>query len=125
MITYTTEVYQKKVHGDNYKDAYKKAVKWLATNIISNDELSNEVTYNIVKDKKRPSVTIKFYSGLNEKELEEKHCRICKEMHASFFINQEVNCGWCNTKSYQNRMCDTMNVKASHMKGVLKKIDVK
>ena len=64
-----------------------KAVKWVATNVLSKDELHN-VLVEYDKDKQSPTVTVHLYAAFPEKEVKEQHCKCCEEMHHSFFINE-------------------------------------
>lgn len=72
----------------NLKDAYLKATKWVAVNIISRDEFENvQVKYE--KDKYATSITIHLFAALNKEEVMSKHCKICKEMHSSFLLMKQ------------------------------------
>lgn len=102
------------------KDAYMKAVKWVATNVLSKDELHN-VQVEFEKDKHFPSVVVHLSAGLNEKEIMDQHCNCCKEMHSSFFINEDMTCNRCSTIAYERRMVQKINIKVDYYKECLKK----
>ena len=123
MIKYSDEFAKKSFTGDSMKDAYMKAAKWVASNIISNVELK-DVTVKYEKNEddtnQLPTITVHFFVSLDEKELRERHCKICKEFHGLFFINENCNCSWCNTKAYQNRTDEMISTKKRFYKAMLK-----
>lgn len=102
---------QKTFKGATTKDAYMKAVKWYASNVIAVDEL-HEVQVEFIKGTNQ--VTIKLYTVLQEQTVRENHCAICKEMHKSFFINEANNCGACKVSAYQRRLEQKISVKATY-----------
>jgi hypothetical protein len=118
MIKYTQEFYRKQFKGKNIKDSYLIAAKWVATNIIS-DKRFDDVVIRYEKDMLSGSVIVSFYTGLNENIIRNKHCQICKEMHKAFFINENCNCEWCNTKAYQNRTDQMVAVKTGYYRSIL------
>ena len=118
MLKYSEEFMSKKFNGTNMKDAYMKAVKWYATNVLAKNELQ-EVTCSFEKDKQSPIVTIHLYVTTEEEEVRQAHCQICKEAHASFFISEETNCAWCKIKGYQNRCDQRISVKKQYYKDLL------
>lgn len=115
MVVYSECFGKKEFKGKTRKESYLKATKWVALNIISGVELKDiMVRYEV--DDQYPTTTIYLYAGLDEKSLREKHCRICKEMHHSFFIDENCNCDWCTTKAYQRRTDDMLKEKESYYK---------
>lgn len=118
MLKYSEEFMSKKFNGTNMKDAYMKAVKWYATNVLAKNELQ-EVTCSYEKDKQSPIVIIHLYVTMGEEEVRQAHCQICKEAHASFFISEETNCAWCKIKGYQNRCDQRISVKKQYYKDLL------
>lgn len=122
-ITYSKEFFEKKFTADTMKSAYLKACKWYATNVLSKAELKNvQVEFEKEKDEqKSPTVTIHLFAVLNEEELRERHCKICREFHSSFFINTQFNCDKCDTKAYQRRADDMIGIKVSYYKEVIAK----
>ena len=53
MLKYSEEFMSKKFTGKNMKDAYMKAVKWYATNVLANDELHGKTMEEENVDKKK------------------------------------------------------------------------
>ena len=112
MIRYSEEFAKKDFTADTMKEAYMKAVKWYATNILSNDILKDvQVSYEKINDGNRPVIRMRIFALLDESTLRRKHCEICKETHKLFYISEETSCNWCKVKAYQERMKDTIKQK--------------
>ncbi len=112
MIRYSEEFAKKDFTADTMKEAYMKAVKWYATNILSNDILKDvQVSYEKIYDGNRPVIRMRIFALLDESTLRRNHCEICKESHKLFYISEETNCNWCKVKAYQERMKDTIKQK--------------
>ena len=112
MLKYSEEFMSKKFTGKNMKDAYMKAVKWYATNVLANDELHG-ITVEYEKDKQSPTITAHLYATMEEEEVFEAHCNICKEFRSSFFINSDSDCSKCTAKGYHNRCKERIKPKVN------------
>ena len=119
-VFYCKEFARKRFSGENMKDAYMKAVKWFATNVLSKDELHN-IQVEFEKDKQYPTVTIHLSAGLDEKEVMDQHCSCCKEMHHSFFINEDTACNRCSVLAYERRMTQKVDIKIGYYKECLRR----
>lgn len=119
-IYYSEQIAKKTFYGINTKDAYMKAVKWYASNVIANDKLK-DVHVEYTKGE-NSSIVMKLFATLNEEEVMERHCACCKEMHRSFFINQSTNCDRCNIAGYKRRLEKQIKIKAGYCKELLSKI---
>lgn len=117
---YCKEFARKRFSGETMKQAYMKAVKWYATNVLSKDELHN-IQVEFEKDKQSPTVTIHLSAGLSEKEVMDQHCLCCKEMHKSFFINEDTACNRCSAVAYERRMAQKVDIKAGYYKECLRR----
>lgn len=117
MAQYSDIVYKQTFTGKSMKDAYLKACKWYASNVLSKDEL-HDVFVEYVKggDKQYPTVTIHLYTSVEEADIKAHHCAICKEMHSTFFINENTNCAWCNTDAFERRIKEQLNTKKNFVK---------
>ena len=106
MIKYSEEFYSKSFTAKSMKEAYMKAVKWYSTNVLSKVEFKNVHVQFIKEDEdKFPTITIHLFAVLdNQEDVKEEHCKICKEMHHSFFINEDTHCSRCSALGFQNRM---------------------
>lgn len=122
-ITYSKEFFKKKFTADTMKEAYMNACKWFATNVLSKDELHNvQVEFEKGQDEQQfPTVTIHLFAVLNEEELRERHCKICREFRNLFYINQEIDCNRCDTKAYQARADEMLLVKINRYRELLSK----
>ena len=119
-IKYSTEFFSISFSGKNMKDAYLKACKWYATNVLSKDELHNiEVMYE--KDKQSPTVTLHLFATLYEQSLIDEHCDVCKSAHNALFCSSNTNCEWCKIHGYRNRLNQKMSIKKEYYKEKIKR----
>ena len=109
-IKYCQEFYSTKFKGKNMKDAYLRACKWYATNVLSKDELQN-VYIEYEKSEQSPTVTIHLYASITEEAAKQEHCNVCKEFNRSFLFNEESNCNECKLKGYHSRIEQKIEVK--------------
>lgn len=115
MIKYSREFFKKSFTADSMKSAYMIAVKWYATKVLSKAEFAN-VHVQFIKDDKgeSPTVTIHLFAVQDgEKDVMEKHCECCREMHSHFFINENTSCNRCSALGFQNRLEQKINIKRS------------
>lgn len=124
-ITYSKEFFKKKFTADTMKMAYMNAVKWYATNVLSKDELHNvQVEFEKQQNEQQfPTITIHLFAVLNEEELRERHCKICKEAHSLFFMNSNYSCDKCEANAYQKRTNEMLRVKVEYYKELISKRD--
>lgn len=118
MTGYIKEVCSKQFTDKVSKNAYLKACKWL-TKVVSQKEINEHVTYNIVKTYDNyglPTFVVTIYAVANEKELEDRHCNICKEIHNSFLMHERVTCAECKLKAFQRRIDTEVDAIRSCMK---------
>ena len=120
MIVYSEEFGKKVFEGPTRKEAYLSAAKWVASNVLSKDELQNTLV-KFEKDKQFPTITVRLYVTIDDTEIKDEHCKICKETHSSFFINENYNCSRCNSNSYQRRIDAVVRVKKEYYRGVMRK----
>lgn len=123
MIKYSREFYKKSFTADTMKSAYLSAVKWYSTNVLSKAEFVN-VQVQFVKDTKSKSPTITIYLFAvqdGERDVMEQHCQCCREMHHSFFINEDTHCSRCSALGFQNRLEQKINTKKEYYKEMLRK----
>lgn len=119
-IFYSTQVAKKSFTGATVKEAYMKAVKWYASNIIAKDDL-HEIQVEYKKDDEAKRIDMFLYAVLSAEEVMEQHCTICKEIHHSFFINEANNCNVCNAGAYERRMKTKIAVKVDYYRDLLKR----
>lgn len=122
-IVYSKEFFKKKFVAETMKAAYMNACKWYATNVLSKDELHN-VQIEFEKNAKGefPTVVIHLFAVLSEDQLRERHCKICKETHNLFYMNQNYSCNRCEAKAYQQRADDLLRVKLEYYRQLISKV---
>lgn len=117
---YSQEFYRKEFEGASFKDAYLKACKWYATNIISTDEFEGvQVEFEKGPSKEFPSVIIHLFVTVDENKLKNEHCQVCREAHRLFYMN-DINCQNCNVAGYQRRSKSILDVRKEFYKEKLK-----
>ena len=123
MIKFSTEFFRKTFSGDDMKTAYISAVKWYSTNVLSKVEFANvHVQFEKTTKGEFPAVTIHLFAVQDsEKDVMEQHCKCCKEMHSSFFINEDTHCGRCSALGFQNRLVQRIVNKKQYYKEMLRK----
>lgn len=119
-LFYTQKFAKKRFRGEDVKDAYMKACKWYASNVIAKDKL-HHIQVEYIKEKDN-SVTMVLYASLPEEEAMEHHCQCCKEMHHAFFINEDTACNRCSAAGYQRRLVEHLSVKIDYYKQLLRRI---
>ena len=123
-VKYSKEFFKKKFTAETMKEAYMKAVKWYATNVISKDELhSVQIEFEKIKGSEFPTITMHLYAVLSEDELRERYCKLCKESHSMFYMNSNYNCNRCEAKAYQTRTDDMLRVKLEYYRELISKRD--
>lgn len=121
MIKYSREFFKKTFEADTMKSAYMSAVKWYSTNVLSKAEFTN-VHVQFIKNAegKSPTITIHLFAVQDgEQDVMKQHCECCREMHHSFFINEDTHCSRCSALGFQNRLEQKINVKKDYYKEML------
>lgn len=121
MIVMSEKFGKESFSAETMKEAYLKATRWVAVNVVSKDELKDVLVKYQKSTEKFPTVTVHLYVTIDETEIREEHCKICKEAHSSFFINENFNCSRCNVNSYQRRAEAKIKVKKQFYKEVLQR----
>jgi len=123
MIKYSREFFKKSFTAADMKSAYLQAVKWYSTNVLSKAEFAN-VHVQFIKDDKSefPTITIHLFAVQDgEQDVMAKHCECCREMHRSFFINEDTHCSRCSALGFQNRLEQKINVQKDWYRELLRK----
>ena len=122
-IVYSKEFFKKKFSAETMKAAYLNACKWYATNVLSKDELHNvQVEFEKNDKGEFPTVVIHLFAVLSEDQLRERYCKLCKESHSLFYMNQNFNCNRCEAKAYQQRTDDMLRVKLEYYRQLISKV---
>ena len=119
-VMYGQQLAQKVFRGKDRKDAYLKAVKWYASNILASDKFHEiMVEYTKLPD---GGITMTMWSTMSQQEIMDNHCQCCREMHHSFFINEDTHCDRCSAISFQKRLEWKMGIKLGYYKELLHKL---
>lgn len=123
MIKYAKAFFKKSFTADNMKLAYMSAVKWYSTNVLSKAEFTNVyVQFTKETESEYPTITIHLFAVQDgEKDVMAQHCECCREMHRSFFVNEDTHCNRCSALGFQNRLEQKINIKKSYYKEKLRK----
>ena len=125
-MQYISEFYKRDFKAETSKDAYLKACKFVASNIISEDSKveASKVTWTVQKvdnpDKSSlPTFRLTLFYTFDDSKLMKMTCDACKEFHKSFFINENFNCNRCNKVGYEKNVKKSLSIGVEHIKKVL------
>lgn len=109
---YIEPLMRKRFRAESAKEAQLKALRWLAKNVVSNPALT-DVVYDIaLEDDNGIKIAVLTLSvALQEDDVIVQHCRVCREFHKLFFINENANCNECKARAFSERMHDMLTVK--------------
>ena len=124
-MLYIHKFYEREFKSESSKDAYLKACKFVASNIVNKEskvEVEN-VTWDITKvdDNKNnlPTFCLTLYYKFDDSEFMKKTCEACKEFHKSFFINENFNCSRCNKVGYEKNIEQKLMIGSEHLSKLL------
>lgn len=124
-MEYIKKFYERRFRAQDSKEAYLKACKFIAKNIISKGskvEVS-KVTWNIAMvnetEEDLPTFQLSLYYKFDDTEFMNQTCNSCKEFHKSFFINENFNCSRCNKVGYEKNVNQKLMVGAEYLKKML------
>lgn len=124
MTKYSQEFFKKSFTAENMKSAYLMAVKWYSTNVLSKAEFVN-VHVQFVKEnnEESPTITIHLFAVQDgEEDVMSQHCQLCRDMHHSFFINEDTHCNRCSALGFQKRLEQKISIKKNWYKELLRKL---
>lgn len=121
-MKYSQRIMRKRFSANESKVAYLKLCEWLARNVVGKRNEVGSVSFEIekLKNEEQPTFELSLFVSLEEREIMEQHCKVCKETHKLFYVNENYNCDACREKAYRARMQERINVKASYIKKLLK-----
>ena len=106
------------------KEAYLKACKWVAKNIVSNNNYETKDlkdTFWKVEEEKQGEMKLTIYCLLDFSEKEKKFCELCQSYHKRFYHNEDRDCSRCNHKAFKSRIYEDLRIKRSYRREILKK----
>jgi hypothetical protein len=119
-MEYSKRIISKTFRNKKSKECYLEVCKWLANNIVSNEEISKYCNYTIVKEFNNElgvyEYTLEVFAKISEKDVKNHHCTICKETHSSFYISEETNCNWCKLGAFDRRLDEEVRKKQKYIK---------
>lgn len=123
MIKYSEPIMRKRFSGESLQEAKEKALEWIGEYVICKDELKDvSYTVDVDTEQQSPTIAVTLFAHLEVSEVQDRHCKICKEFHKSFFVNENCNCNACNLVAFEKRMEDTLRSKKLFYKENLRRI---
>ena len=106
------------VQAGNEKEAYLKGCKKVAKYIASKKYTKFSMTVDRVGSLDN-SFLFTLYADLDLNSEMNHYCKMCKEYHCSFYVNEEYNCSRCNLKNFMDRVKEKSNTSKNFYKGVM------
>ena len=100
------KIIQKQFKAKTMKQAYLECCKWIATNILAENNSKN-LSYSIKKNESSciGCVDLEVYIFTDESEVFEHNCDICKEFAGAFFSKEnKYRCEVCKMPPYRKRL---------------------
>lgn len=119
-IMYCQQLAKKTFHGVDRKDAYLRAAKWYASVVLASDKFHGVLAEYIKLDD--GGVVLTLWASVDESDVLDEHCQLCREMHSSFFINEDTNCNRCSAISLHKRIEWKMGIKMDYYKETLNRL---
>lgn len=115
---------RKRFSANEPKVAYIRLCSWLLRNVVLKRDKVGSVSFEIemLKNEEQPTYELSLYVSLEEKEVNEQHCKVCRETHRLFYVNETYNCDSCREEAYRKRMRERIGIKAAYIKEILKGI---
>lgn len=108
------------VTADSEKEAYIKGCKRIAKYVASRKNYS----YVSVKIDRLQSIDGRFvftlYTNIDLNSELHHYCKMCKEYHHSFFVNEDYNCARCNLKNFLLRAKEKAKVSKNFYEEMIK-----
>lgn len=123
MAMYCEPLVRKRFSGETLSEAKTKALKWYGRYAACKKEFSNTMcSLEDVSDGQSPIVALTVYVCLDQKEVQEKHCGVCKEFRGLFYVNNQSNCSRCDVTAFNRRVEEMLHIKKSYDREQLKRI---
>lgn len=101
--------------GESEQEAYilgcKKMAKYIASKKYDN------LSFKVERAQEENTFIFNVLANIDVGAEQRDFCKICKEFHCSFFINEEYNCARCNLKSFLRRLHKKGNVSKGFYNG--------
>lgn len=101
--------------GQTEQEAYLKGCKQLAKYMASKKRRNISVKIERVQAK-QPTFQFVLYTNIDASAEQAEFCKVCKEIHAQFYINEHYNCDRCNMRTYLKRLQQKGNISKNFYK---------
>lgn len=112
------KIYEKTFTGRTTKDAYLKACKFMSQKIIGKDK-TKHIVHKIEKTK-YCEVKLTLYAEVEESEIMDNMCSVCKQAHAATFLKEDkYQCELCKILPYKKRAAERLKrIKEYMLEGI-------
>lgn len=102
-------------HANSEKEAYIKGCKKMAKYMAS--KKYKNVQFRIERSEEdENSFRFILFTSLDLGTDQRQYCKICKDFHCSFYINENYNCYRCNLKTFLKREEEKLRVSKGYYK---------
>ena len=101
------------ITAESEKEAYIKGCKKAASMVASKKYKNTSMK---VERSREGVLTFTILTNIDLGQDYKMFCKMCKEMHCSFYINENYNCDSCNLKAFLNRIEEKAKVSKSFYK---------
>lgn len=102
------------INAGSEKEAYIKGCKQLAKFMAS--KKYKNLTFKIERTEVENEFIFTMYTNIDLSEEQRKFCKLCKEYHCSFYVNEEYNCARCNLRTFLSRARSLAEVSKNYYK---------
>lgn len=114
----TSKVKSFTITADSEKEAYLKGCKTLAKYMAS--KKYKNLSFKIERSGVPNEFIFTMYTNIDLGEEQRKFCNICKQMHSSFYINEDYNCKRCNLRTFLTRAEKMARISKNFYRGEMK-----
>lgn len=123
-MKYCEKVCSKQFSDISSQKAFLKASKWYYDYFFTNSDKFHDISVSYEKVKSDELITIKatIWATLEESQIMSDNCKICKEVHNLFYVNDSYNCSSCTINAYRSRLTEKIVVKCNFYKDIIRRI---
>lgn len=93
------KIFSKTFKNKISKKAYLEATKWLAINVYSKPEISENISVKIEK-KKANIFEVSLFVDIKFDKIKGEYCDRCKHIYNTFYQVDKMNCDECKLNGY-------------------------
>lgn len=121
-MTFSIKVKDFEFTGKTEQEAYLKGCKSLAKYMASSKY--KNLSFSIERlSGAQPTVKFTLCTNIDANAEQKQFCKMCKEFHCSFYVNEEYNCSRCNLKTYLKRIQQKGSVSKNFYNGRIQSTD--